>query len=217
LLKPGIFHDILFAMKKGGRVRAIRLIIFCLLAAGANYFLCTLAREVFHLPLFLDTVYTCALAFAAGVWPGISAAALTTLTASFHEPPIRWLFVLCSSAEVLLICASRRRIFKGISAPAGEQAPLSFISVFAALLLLSVMACAVVSVLGGFVDFFIQGIAGRTKFDSSPEDFFKMGLLRGGAPLLVADILSRIPINIVDRFITIFGGYMLSRFIRKAL
>jgi hypothetical protein len=40
-----------------------------------------------------------------------------------------------------------------------------------------------------------------------PHTFFKLGLMRNRLPLLAVDILSRIPVNIVDRFITAFGGY----------
>ncbi|MDR1900104.1 MAG: hypothetical protein LBQ55_08860 [Treponema sp.] len=42
-----------------------------------------------------------------------------------------------------------------------------------------------------------------------------MGLLRNRLPLLAAAVLSRIPVNIIDRFITIFGGYGLGLLLRK--
>jgi hypothetical protein len=45
----------------------------------------------------------------------------------------------------------------------------------------------------------------------SPEDTFKLGLIAGNLPALAVSILSRIPVNIVDRFIVIFGGYFISR------
>jgi hypothetical protein len=51
----------------------------------------------------------------------------------------------------------------------------------------------------------------------SPEDSFKLGLLRNNIPLLPTAILSRIPINIVDRFIAVFGGFGISLFYRKWL
>jgi hypothetical protein len=49
----------------------------------------------------------------------------------------------------------------------------------------------------------------------SAEDAFKIGLLPSGIPVLAMDILSRIPVNIVDRFIVIFGGYFISGIYRK--
>jgi hypothetical protein len=48
-----------------------------------------------------------------------------------------------------------------------------------------------------------------------PEDTFKLGLIRNNMPVLAAAILSRIPINIVDRFIGIFCGYGISLLYRR--
>jgi hypothetical protein len=39
--------------------------------------------------------------------------------------------------------------------------------------------------------------------------------LRNNVPVLASAILSRIPINIVDRFIAVFGGYGISLVFRK--
>ena len=49
----------------------------------------------------------------------------------------------------------------------------------------------------------------------SSEDTFKISLFRGGLPLLLVNIFSRIPINIVDRFIVIFGGFFISHGLEK--
>jgi hypothetical protein len=49
------------------------------------------------------------------------------------------------------------------------------------------------------------------------EDTFELGLLRNNVPVLAAAILSRIPINIVDRFFAIFGGYGLSLLFRRLI
>jgi hypothetical protein len=58
---------------------------------------------------------------------------------------------------------------------------------------------------------------GEIKFQYSPEDRFKLGLLRSNMPLLWASILARFPINIVDRFIVMFGGYSVSLGIKRFL
>jgi len=89
----------------------------------------------------------------------------------------------------------------------------SFIGVAAKLLVLAVLDCIVVSISGGIIDFIItRNSAPRPIF---PEDTFKLGLLRNNVPVLATAILSRIPINIVDRFIAIFGGYGISVLYRK--
>jgi hypothetical protein len=52
----------------------------------------------------------------------------------------------------------------------------------------------------------------------SAEDTFKVGgLLDSGIPLLAMNILSRIPVNIIDRFIVIFGGFFIAEGIKRLL
>jgi hypothetical protein len=202
-----------------GLVRGIKLSLLCLFAVAANYFLNTMSVFIFKLPLFLDTVFTCVVSFAAGPVPGIASAVLTTAVIGFRDDRT-YLFVLCSIAEVLLICRlkppvpglkRKTRISAGIPLPETNF----FVSAFALLLLLYVAACLTVSVLGGLIDFILYDVFAGNKLHYSPEDTFKMGLLRHGPPILITNILSRIPINIVDRFITIFGGFSLSLLIRR--
>ncbi|MDR2053461.1 MAG: hypothetical protein LBP80_08610, partial [Treponema sp.] len=177
----------------------IKLLVLCVLAVGANYALNTLSVFILKLPLFLDTVFTCAVAFAAGPVAGIAVALITTIVISFRDHST-WIFVLCSIAEVLLVWLMKpgprhsfrtfRRTGAGPS-PAPPETKASFISTFAVLLLLYVAACVTVSVLGGILDFILYDILPNTKLHYSPEDTFKMGLLRGGPPILLANILSR--------------------------
>jgi hypothetical protein len=85
---------------------------------------------------------------------------------------------------------------------------LSFTRIAALLLALIAADCIVISVTGGIIDVIMTSFSiARIHF---PEDTFKLGLLRGNMPLLPAAILSRVPINIVDRFIAVFVGYGLS-------
>ncbi|MDR1390050.1 MAG: hypothetical protein LBJ31_08745 [Treponema sp.] len=192
-------------------VKGIKLLIFCVLAAGANYLLNTLSVFILKLPLFLDTVFTCALAFAAGPVPGIAAAALTTVVISFRDGSTR-LFVLCSITEVLLICFLKPKARQNRAGGIGRFYPeaASLVNTFAALLFLYIAACVVVSILGGIIDFILYDLMLKNKLHYSPEDTFKVGLLRSSLPILPANILSRLPINVVDRFITIFGGFSIS-------
>jgi hypothetical protein len=84
-----------------------------------------------------------------------------------------------------------------------------------ALLLLYLLTCMTISLIGGTVDWTIAVTLGPVDNVASAYTFFKMGLLRNRLPLLAAAILSRIPVNIIDRFITIFGGYGLGLLLRK--
>jgi hypothetical protein len=77
------------------------------------------------------------------------------------------------------------------------------------------MYCIAVSITGGIIDFVLYLNAAPRTF--SPEDSFKLGLLRNNVPVLATAILSHIPINIIDRFIAVFGGYGISLLFRKWL
>jgi hypothetical protein len=91
----------------------------------------------------------------------------------------------------------------------------TFIGVAPLLMVLAVLDCLIVSITGGIIDFVLTAFQVPRTF--SPEDSFKLGLLRNNIPLLPTAILSRIPINIIDRLIAIFGGFGISLLYRKWL
>lgn len=191
-------------------IRGIVLFSLCFLAMKANNYMGVTVR-IFKLPLFLDTMFTCALSFAGGIVPGLMVVVLTAVDVILRGKEF-WPFQLCSLAEVLLICLLRPGKNRRSSSlkGAGPEKTASFISTLAVLLVLYAAACITISVLGGIIDFVLYDILAENKAYHSPEDTFKIGLLRGASPIVVTNILARIPINIVDRFIVIFGGFSLS-------
>ena len=194
----------------------IKLFLLCVLAAGANFLLNTLSVYFIKIPLFLDTVFTAVVSFTAGVFPGIITAlfsftALCIRNGNFDP------FILCAIAEVLLICGLKPK-HPGKRHPGLPATVLnSFVSVFARLMVLYIVCTITISVLGGLIDFFYYTVWANPKLYFSAEDTFKMGLLRSGIPVLAMNIFSRIPVNMVDRFIVIFGGYFISRVIGKLM
>jgi hypothetical protein len=197
--------------------RGIALFGLCVLAVLANRALMETVLAL-KLPLFLDTVFTCALSFAGGPVPGIVVVALTLIDIAFFRALRSWPFLLCSLAEVLLICLLRPGRPRGPLSPArgpGPEKTASFVNTFTVLLILYVAACIAVSVLGGIVDYVLYSVLGENKNYYSPDDTFKIGLLRSDPPIVVVNILSRIPVNIVDRFVVMFGGFALSLPLRK--
>jgi hypothetical protein len=199
-------------------MKTVKVFILCILAALANYALSTFAREALHLSLFLDTVFTCAVAFAAGALPGIITAVLTTaLNGIFRRPDLLiHLYALCPIAEVLLIrlfC----RLFLQRENQDGKDGQFSLVNTISALLLLYISMCMIISALGGIIDFTITMALQIWDYEVIPLTFFKLGLLRNGLPLLAVNIFSRIPVNIIDRFICAFGGYGLGLLIRRIL
>jgi hypothetical protein len=204
---------------KGGGIWL--LFLLCPLAALGNAGLSLLVQYRLHLSLFLDTLFNVAITFSAGFLPGVATAILTfVICAIRQEPPETHFFVICSIAEIFLIWMLRRRFLKAwtparASAAAPGLVPYSFISAAASLLILALVDCLVISILGGAVDTAIFLLFSPPRNQFSPEGVFRLGLLRNGIPILWANILSRFPINLVDRFIVIFGGYGVSLLIGK--
>ena len=209
-----------------------KIVILCLASAFANAALSFIISGLLRIPLYADTVFTAAMCFTAGMFAGIVTGALFSPLFFFlvfkfilNEPLdvalLRNVFIICIVAEVFLINYFYKKIIKPHESAfsekhAGKQNLLSaFIPVTVRLLLLVVLDCVVISVLGGILEFVIELFSVPWKF--SPSDIFKLGLLRFNAPVLAAGILSQIPINIVDRFIVIFGGYGISLVFRKWL
>ena len=229
-------------MPKKSLVRLLKLFLLCVLAAGANFLFNTLSVYSIKIPLFLDTVFNAAVCFAVGLIPGIVTALMSYIVIGIRNGSFDP-FVLCAITEVLLVWLLKpSTLGPSVSGPskhinyskrgsAGQQpermelhlsalpetALTSFISVFARLMVLYVVCCIVISILGGVIDFLYYTIWANSKQYFSAEDTFKIGLLRSGIPVLAMNILSRIPVNLVDRFIVIFGGYFISRGISRLM
>jgi len=206
--------------------RFVVISLLCLVSALCNVILNYFVCYVWHIPLYLDTVFTVALCFGAGLLPGLLNAALVLPVCFFllhnYVLPIepeaglaRYLFTLCVVCEALTVCFYQAGMKRQNDAFLEKPSFYPFIGVAAKLLVLAVIDCIVVSVSGGIIDFVItRNSAPRPIF---PEDTFKLGLLRNNVPVLATTILSRIPINIVDRFIAVFGGYGISVGYRKII
>jgi hypothetical protein len=191
--------------------RIIILSLVCVLAAGANFLVNNIFVNFLKIPLFVDTIFNVAVSFAFGLCPGLVTALLTkaafVISGYYSFDP----FILCSIVEVLLVC----RLKPSQSGELSSAALTSFISIFARLMLLYIVCSVVISVLGGTIEFVYHTVLPNPKLYFSAEDALKIGLLRSGIHPLAMNILSRIPVNFVDRFIVIFGGYFISRGIGK--
>ena len=124
-------------------------------------------------------------------------------------------FVFVSVAEVILIYFLKPASPETGSLHTKEKLIVLYIGIAAKLMLLYVLCAITVSVLGGFINFISQDFLDNPSKYYSVEDSFKLGLIKNNLSSLAVNILSRIPVNIVDRFIVVFGGYLLSRGLRK--
>jgi hypothetical protein len=173
----------------------------------------------------MDTVFTIAATFAFGLWPGVLSgillypAVVGILNNSIFNMGTNAfgtgnIFVLCTLAEILLVCFFRAKIRTEQSLFLAEPSLSSFIGIASRLMVLVALDCILISIVGGIIDFVLYGLLSVPR-GIYPEDIFKLGLYRNNVPVLAAAVLSRIPINIVDRFIAVFGGYGISLLYRK--
>jgi energy-coupling factor transport system substrate-specific component len=203
----------------------LKIAAICLVSGLLNMLLSHFINGVCGLPLYLDTLFTVAVYFSIGLFPALITAVLLPVFTTFEYTRLMNLavetawwtypFVLCAIFEVLLIFFFRNKL-KPIDAAFRKNPSLyAFINLAPLLMLIAVLNCIVVSVTGGIIDYILTLLSAPKVF--YPEDSFKIGLLRNNVSLLASSILSRIPINIVDRFFVIFGGYGVSLVYGKIL
>ena len=191
------------------KLSVFKLSVFCVLAAVMNILLSTFVMNFLKFPLFLDTVFTAAVAFAFGLVPGIIVAVLTWLIPCIYYQAINF-FVLCSITEVILICALKPAAPDIPKFTPKEKIIALYTGIAAKLMLLYILCAVAISVLGGVINYVSQ-LFQEINIYYGVEDTFKPALIINNLPVLAVNILSRIPINLVDRFIVIFGGYFISR------
>jgi hypothetical protein len=173
-----------------------------------NIVLSVFFRSFLGFPLFLDTVFTAAVTFSLGLLPGIAVAVISLVIPGIYYKSLNF-FILCSITEVLLIYALKPAPVNIPDFVPKKKIVASYTSLAAKLMLLYIICAITISVLGGVIDYISQIFLGKHYY--SVEDNFKLSLIMNNFPVLAANILARIPINIVDRFIVIFGGYLISR------
>jgi hypothetical protein len=221
-----------------GKLRVRKVPALCVLSALGNAACGALVSGVLGLSLYLDTVFTIAVTFSFGLLPGLVTGALLypsygilrnlilhTGAATFWAANA---FILCTVLEILLVAMFRPRIAPapgrgfesgppagGWSLSSGESFLSSFIGIAAQLMVLAVLDCILISISGGLVDFVLYTLRASPR-GPYPEDIFKLSLFRNNVPYLATAMLSRIPINIVDRFIAVFAGYGVSLLYRRA-
>jgi len=188
--------------------------MLCVIAAALNRFLSLFAVFELKIPLFIDTIFTAAVTFTTGLIPGLVTALLTWVLGfvGTYEPSP---FLICSIAEVFLVWLLKPSIQLKLKRTINDRTFAENISVLARLMLLYIAASITVSVLGGIVDYVYFTVLPHFKAHISAEDIYKAGLLESRYPILIMNILSRLPVNLVDRFIVIFGGYFISLAISK--
>jgi uncharacterized membrane protein len=203
--------------------KLLKIAVLCVVSAFGNI-LGSLLHTKTGLPLYIDTIFNAAICFSAGLVPALVTATLVYPVMDFlvnryiRILPVELGFfanvwVICMIVEIILIWLFYKKMKEEEAVFLENPSPRAFTGAAVLLLVLSVLDCVVISVTGGIIDYVLTVSSMPRSF--SPEDYFKLGLLRNNIPLLATTILSRVPINIVDRFIVIFGGYGVSLLYRK--
>jgi len=201
-----------------------KILVLCVICAFCNAALSYLVNTLLKIPLYADTIFTVAMCFTAGVFAGILTGALLSplafllvckylLGLPYEISLVRNIFTICVLAEIALVCFFHARIKSREEIFLQKPSLNSFTGVATHLMVLVALDCIVVSICGGTIDFILGKLSAPLAY--SPEDTFELGLLHNNIPLFATAVLSRIPINIVDRFIAVFGGYGISLVLRK--
>ena len=210
--------------------KAALMLFLCIAGALLNIALNMLCTK-FGIPLYLDTVLTVTLTLAGGLFWGVLTGALTNLIG--HSIQFwgweGYLFALCNIATAIITYlfirlfpnelghAGRRNVLQEETGQEifGVPAKNTFLRSLRlgkamdrmmVLILLSFSLCIAMSVLGGLLTVLILVL--RNPADPNPASVLLSSTLFGDSvPIILKEILSRIPINIIDRLLTAFGGY----------
>ena len=215
--------------------RTITLAVLCLAGALLNIIInkFLIFTEALSL-LYMDTIFTVALTFTGGLFWGALCGALTNLIEQTIFP---WgwqgyLYAICSVATALITWLFIRFFPRELDLHAKheelyhtpESNPRSVnlakkINCTIILLLLSLALCLAMSVLGGLITAFIiamnPSLSGA--WGVSGIRILSGAMFQENYPILLVEISSRIPVNIIDRPIAAYGGYGIAVLLRKIM
>jgi len=177
---------------------------------------------------------TIAVTFTGGIFLGVVCGALTNLInhalwgwgwegylfiiCNIATAFITWLFMKLFPRELNLTAAPSYT--SGVSHKAAYKSSRlgNVMDRVIVLIILSYALCLAMSFLGGLIAALILNISTSYNFGGSGiTAFFSATMFKDGTPVLIAEIVSRIPVNIVDRLISAFAGYGIALCIRRAL
>ena len=197
--------------------RFFTLSLICVTAALLNRLMHFLAFDTLGLPLFVDTVFTAAVTFYAGLIPGLVTILLVHMHWSFFIYSSFFAvanfspFTIVSIVEVIIIWRLRPNTGTAWPGARGRRAFAESICICTGLMLLYIAASVSASVSGGLIDyigFTRTELANRPFF--TPNDVFRAEFYGSNFHPLAVAILSRFPINLIDRFIVISGGFFIA-------
>jgi len=178
------------------------------------------------LPLYMDTVLTITVTFIGGLFWGCLTGLLTNVighTMNFWgwegylfslcnilTAVITWKFTCIFHSELTFISDKNENENTSFFKSCRLDNIMSKIFI---LMLLSFILCLAISIMGGLIAFFIEII--KTPQSINPAS--QHSAFYGGLPLVLREIVSRVPINIIDRIISVFAGFGIAYVIGKVV
>ena len=184
--------------------RKVKIFLFIFISIFLNLGTSLLVFDVFHIPLFLDTIFTVAIVFYLGLIPGLLVGFFYNFIDVLFNYLVRGIFSptnvffsLCGVAITLVTWAFARR---------KEEFKISPMVTILYLLLISVLSSFVSIFIGGTIDF-IRFTYLEIPDSMAPIRQFTEGFLSQRFSLFASCILGQIPISITDRLIATFAGF----------
>ncbi|MDR1802644.1 MAG: hypothetical protein LBQ94_03475 [Treponema sp.] len=209
--------------------------VLCLAGVALNIAINRFFVYYLGLPLFMDTIFTVTVTLIGGPFWGALCGALSTIIGKtiWFSNWISYLFFLCSIATALItwlfirlfpselnLSSEQAKYEKmlltaGIAGRSGKLA--QSMNRVIVLLLLSFALCLAISILGGLISGLILLVNPSQIGERVLAGLLSDTMSGGAVPVFLAEILSRIPVNIIDRLIAAFGGYGVAVIFRRTV
>jgi len=189
-------------------------IIFCIAGALLNMIVYWIFITIMGLPLYLDTIFTITVTLICGPLWGVLTGVLTNVHSFTVYGWEYYLFALCNVAAAIVTWLFMRLFPRELNLrmndvfaalplyQAGSRRLSALMDRVIVLTLLSFALCIVMSILGGCISVFIGFFRATAVNPAAVQTMFHRNI-----PMLLNEILSRVPINIIDRLISSFAAF----------
>lgn len=195
-------------------MRAIKLTVICVLALALNFLSVFVFYETLRLPLFMDTIFTLAVLFYAGLLPAlfvqISYNIINSLIWMFKTGSFDVFMMMYTICGILIVVSS------WIVARHKEEFEISPFVTLLYLVLIAMISSACSVLAGGIIDYF--HIKCRNIPDMmNPIKKFTDAFLRQRFSLFLSCILAQVPVSFADRLIATIAGWGIYKIMKRTL
>ena len=210
--------------------KSVLLIFICLTGSLLNIIFNLFFIYHAGIPLYLDTIFTIAVTLSCGLVWGVICGAFSNIISCIIWFSNGWggfLFALCSAATAFITWLFMRLFPRELNlAGAAQTIPQGLyrssqlskvMDKMIVLILLSFALCLAMSVMGGFIAAFLLSLPSSHSDGAVISSAFSNTMFDRNFPVLLSEIFSRIPMNIIDRLISAFSGYGIALGFRSLL